>query len=73
MLGTASPNGWIGGTDITTEGTFVWTDVTSFTYTNWMASEPGGTEAHDCIQMRFVDGEWDEFNCDKNKVSICKK
>lgn len=34
---------WLGGTDATTEGTFVWTDGTPFNYFNWNPGEPSNT------------------------------
>ena len=74
ILGTSSPNGWIGGEDKTTEGTFVWTDGTSFSFTNWKDGQPGGGDVQNCLQMRFTDGLWDDIKCSKTtNVYICKK
>ena len=62
------------GEDKTTEGTFVWTDGTSFTFTNWKDGQPGGGTVQNCLQMRFTDGLWDDMKCSKDtNVYICKK
>ena len=74
ILGNFAPNGWIGGEDKKTEGSFVWTDETSFVFTNWKEGQPGGGTVQNCVQMRFVDGLWDDIKCSKtNNVYICKK
>ena len=68
---------WTGGNDLQTEGTYVWTDGTSFSYTNWKASpqQPnnGGTDGNqDCISMD-TDGVWDDVSCSSTRQYICEK
>ena len=36
---TTPENGWIGGSDTDTEGTWVWADSTAFSFLNWHTSE----------------------------------
>ena len=43
MMSTATQSGyycWIGYNDIDNEGTFVWDDGSTSTYTNWADGEP---------------------------------
>lgn len=54
---------WIGFSDATTEGSFVWYDGAPISYTNWAPGEPndaGGVE--DCTQI-YPDGSWNDLNC----------
>ncbi len=64
-------NTWIGGSDLVTEGTFLWDDGTPFSFTNWHMGEPnaGGTGAtyqEDCVIIAGsrVDKQWDDRPCD---------
>ena len=65
---------WLGGHDLGTEGTFVWSDGSSFGgYTNWLGVNPddaGGVQ--DCIAMR-ADGQWDDRNCAVTYPALCAK
>ena len=66
---TSSNNVWIGFNDITTEGTFVWSDGSPVDYTNWHSGEP-----NDCCHSSTPDGEdcthmwggstWNDMACD---------
>lgn len=62
---------WIGYTDETTEGSFVWYDGSPVAYSNWAPGEPndaGGVE--DCTQI-YPDGMWNDLNCaGYNSLSI---
>jgi gliding motility-associated-like protein len=54
---------WIGYSDATTEGSFVWYDGAPLSYSNWAPGEPndaGGNE--DCTQI-YPDGSWNDLNC----------
>ncbi len=54
---------FIGLTDETLEGTFVWLDDEPLGYSNWASGEPndnGGDE--DCVQI-FPDGSWNDLPC----------
>ncbi len=68
LVGTA--DAFIGATDRTTEGTFLWldnaADPLTATYTNWRAGEPnnGGTDGEDCAIIEGARmGTWDDRPC----------
>lgn len=64
--GDASPI-WIGLTDKTTEGTYVWEDGTPLgsDYTNWDPSRNGTSASHDCVYLNpGKNGLWNEDNCE---------
>ena len=69
VTGLANGNrAWIGGNDLTTEGTFLWTDGTTFavTYTNWRTGEPNngnGNFQEDCALIEAA-GTWYDRPCD---------
>ncbi len=67
-LVSATPSAFLGGNDLTTEGTFVWPDGTPATYTNWRTGEPnngnGGGYEEDCIVIQgLLAGVWDDRPC----------
>ena len=65
---------WFGLNDISREGTFVWSDGSTSTYTNWKSGEPnnaGGNE--DCAQInRYTDGTWNDEPCSSAFYFICE-
>ena len=74
---------WIGGNDLTTEGTFIWPNseeffkagaVVSGVYTKLSSTafSNSGQENQDCVQMQ-EDGEWDDIVCTKFQNYICEK
>lgn len=73
LVGTT--NTWIGGSDRTSEGTFVWDDGDPFGFTSWNVGEPnnGGVDAtyqEDCVIIagEGVDKQWDDRPCDATEV-----
>jgi len=64
---------WLGGTDISQEGTWDWTDGTPFDYSDWYPGEPnnhGGNQ--DCLSER-KEHKWDDDGCEKEQFFLCKK
>ncbi len=65
---------WMGMNDIASEGTWVWSDGTTVSYTNWHSGEPndgGGNE--DCGQLnRFTDETWNDEPCSSAFAYICE-
>lgn len=53
---------WIGFNDIDVEGTFVWENGESVTFTNWSAGEPNNSGGEDCAEMR-PSGLWNDIPC----------
>jgi hypothetical protein len=79
FLATLSPQNsivMIGGNDLETEGTFVWTDGSDWDYQNWRPGQPsnaGGVEH--CAEMGWG-GEtlWNDQPCNYPRGEfICKK
>ena len=68
-------NPWIGFNDIAIEGTWVWSDGSPVTYTNWNTGEPnnsGGNE--DCGQILYSPtGKWNDSSCSSSNPYICKR
>merc|ERR1711979_97996 len=66
---------YIGLSDTATEGTYLWTDGSSPTYTNWATGQPkpGTGATQDCVKMK-LDGTWDDVGCNKSTFDfICEK
>ncbi|CAC5395278.1 unnamed protein product [Mytilus coruscus] len=66
---------WLGGTDIVTEGIWMWTtSQTLFTFTDWNDNNPsndGGSEH--CLEMRYqIDYKWNDNYCDETCNYICQ-
>ena len=70
---------WLGGSDSKTEGLYLWTDQSPWTYINWRKKEPNDNDGtHDCIMMRTPkdstdpSGTWSVYRCNYNSTFICK-
>ena len=62
--GFGTSNLWIGGSDELTEGTWLWNDDTTFSYTNWDSDQPNSlNEDQDCISQR-TNFKWDDVECE---------
>jgi hypothetical protein len=69
---------WIGYTDATTEGTWVWKDGASSAYTNWVPSQPDASGTN-CATFNKNDGFWyddacttsQRYGCEKSDVTGC--
>ena len=63
---------WIGLNDITTEGSFVWSDGSSVTHTKWTSGEPNNEfNIQDCV-MSTRDGKWEDSQCERELPFICE-
>ena len=75
-LDTSEGSVWLGGNDIATEGTWVWTDGLAWNYQNWYPSNPSnhGSNEH-CAHIYFTkdDGLWNDIHCSHLSAFICKK
>ena len=76
FLATISQNAytWIGGNDLDTEGTFVWSDGSAWDFTQWEAGEPNNSGDQDCALTGFQGrAVWDDSHCTRKLSFICKK
>jgi hypothetical protein len=65
---------WIGLTDRTTEGQFVWLDGTIPTQTWWWPGEPNDSGGEDCAGTNFGDvGRWNDWPCTTSLPFICER
>jgi len=64
--------GWLGGSDSHVEGEWVWTDGSSFNYTNWDSSSPDGGLTKNCMYMHSSHSSWTDENCDQIKKYFCE-
>jgi hypothetical protein len=74
---------WLGGDDLTTEGSWHWPDGTLFwtgadtgsappgIFTNWYAGYPRAGGNTDCLEMRD-DYTWDDKQCTQGKRYVCE-
>ena len=65
---------WLGATDITTEGKFIWESGRPFTYHNWSQPGPDNSEGiENCAVMYCNYGQWNDLNCVNNHVNtLCE-
>ncbi|XP_005754320.1 type-2 ice-structuring protein-like isoform X1 [Pundamilia nyererei] len=71
---TGKKESWIGGTDASKEGKWLWSDETCFTYKKWCFREPNNDRNQDCLQInRGVFKCWDDMWCDAHLPSVCAK
>jgi hypothetical protein len=66
---------WTGGSDEATEGTWVWLNGDSWSYTNWHSGEPNNSGSNeDCMQLgRFSDYTWNDEPCSSSFYYICEE
>ena len=69
MSSASIPFAWNGYNDVATEGTFVWDDGATSTYTNWETGEPsGGSEDCGLIQSN-ISYRWNDAICSLETIS----
>jgi len=66
-------NIWLGGSDASKEGTWVWSDGTSVIYSNWAPGEPNNSGSQDCLEGNWHDFKWDDDSCTSENLFLCKK
>ena len=79
FLGTFqdSSGWWIGGNDLDTEGTWVWTDGTEWDYQNWSPGQPSTSYSNSdehCLEF-WASTFWNDVPCNnfQRGAIICKK
>ncbi|XP_041458722.1 macrophage mannose receptor 1-like isoform X2 [Lytechinus variegatus] len=66
---------WLGLSDTETDGSFVWVEGSSLSYTNWDVGQPVNTANNeDCVYITTGDGtgKWSTKNCGLENPYICK-
>ncbi|KAL8575205.1 hypothetical protein ACOMHN_042326 [Nucella lapillus] len=65
---------WIGLNDQSQEGSFLWTDSSAVTYTQWNNHEPNNIHNEDCVIM-YRNARWTDYKCTSTNVDgfFCKK
>ena len=61
---------WIGLNDFAVEGTFVWTDGSGLSYTDWKSGEPSKGLTEDCV--RVEQNDWWDSDCLRMLRYICE-
>ncbi|CAL1543038.1 unnamed protein product [Lymnaea stagnalis] len=65
---------WIGLDDVLMENSFMWSDRSPVTYTNWNPGEPNNSNNEDCVEMlSYANGKWNDVPCGlKLNMTLCK-
>ena len=69
---------WTGLRDAASEGTWVWSDGTPTTWTNWNSGEPNNSGNEDCMHLyhypaQSYDKRWNDANCGSGYPYLCEK
>lgn len=68
---------WLGGTDVATEGTWLWTDGTPFGFNAWAEGQPNGGAQANCVRfvgmgaLGFGPSDWTDLACSQANPSFC--
>jgi hypothetical protein len=62
--GGSNQDPWMGFTDLSSPGTFAWTDGSPTSYTNWGPGQPdGGGAGNQCAVLDANGGDWNDVTC----------
>ncbi|MED6279313.1 hypothetical protein CHARACLAT_033158 [Characodon lateralis] len=65
---------WVGGSDAQEENQWLWSDGTSFQFTNWCPGEPNNLYQQHCLTINNAGQKcWDDYQCRSKKPFICAK
>ncbi|XP_062620924.1 perlucin-like [Saccostrea cucullata] len=65
---------WIGGSDWTIEGTWVWEPIgLKFNFTNFAHGRPNNMNGENCLSIRLANRQWDDDDCDEHRPYVCEK
>lgn len=74
---TSQSGVWLGLNDLSLEGTYVWSNGATATFTNWSQGQPGSQSAdEDCVVMikgKNDGGKWMNRHCDEKNDFVCWK
>jgi len=64
---------WLGASDSTTEGTWVWTDGSPVNYSDWYGSQPNdGTRGNCLLSSGGYNWKWFDSVCTATSYAVCK-
>ena len=73
---------WIGATDASDEGAWVWVDAetpffdvdaaTNIGFSNWSDGEPNDIDGYDCLRI-LTTGQWADWPCDSLLGHVCRR
>ena len=70
-------NGWLGLSDINSEGTFLWSDGSPFDFHYWATHQPNNFHNEDCVHslglLKDHKYKWNDVNCSTCHKYSCKK
>jgi len=65
---------WVGSNDISTEGTWVWTDNSDNSYSNWYPGQPDNWRDGDCVNIGYLwTRRWDDDACSLHHPFVCNQ
>jgi cysteine-rich repeat protein len=65
---------WIGGSDIVSEGAYVWDDGEPWEFAPWKPGEPSGdVDHHDCIKLTGAQVAFDDDDCSQKHTFLCER
>ncbi|KAI4878128.1 hypothetical protein NFI96_011075, partial [Prochilodus magdalenae] len=63
---------WIGLSDCQEKMMWIWSDGTTFTYSNWNQKEPNFSDGECCVHMNWADEKnWNDIPCTLNYPFVC--
>ena len=70
-----STDSWLGGSDIVSDGTWVWEDGEDWGgFMSWLFGEPNNLgDNEDCLVMGYSTGNWNDLTCTAARAHVCKK
>jgi len=73
ILTSSGVSVWLGASDSATEDTWVWTDGSPVTYTDWEISQPNGGTSYNCLSaFSGYNWQWYSGDCTWTNYAVCK-
>ena len=70
---------WIGGSDKESEGTWKWSDGSTWEFTNWgtigrnRVQQPNNRPNQHCLEYQREDWKWNDNHCNTQRNFVCSK
>ncbi|XP_017289092.1 type-2 ice-structuring protein-like [Kryptolebias marmoratus] len=63
---------WIGGSDAVQERSWLWSDGTRMTYSNWCPGRNNYSRSFNCLRMNYTSRKcWDDHTCTDRHPFVC--